>query len=196
MCEFTETDSGQLSMLDDPSDSEITDNFPEDTGELSGDMSVPNDDQLPGQIDMFEEDVADGNIDETKESEEEIPEDTQSDLEKVNHPDMTLEEVQELQGVKENEDGKLETTGEGTGNDEFKDSLPEDYKTIDDGQPSDEYRQTVDDNYAEMEKQIDDSSKEEGWDESMRVHDDDWSKERENNEDSDEDNLENNRDQK
>lgn len=62
--------------------------------------------------------------------EEQTPEsqEPQSDLEKINHPNMTLEEVQELQGVRENEDGKLETTGEGTGNDAFKESLPEDYK--------------------------------------------------------------------
>ena len=105
--------------------------------------------------------------------------DNSDDFETGGHNDMSLEEVQEFQGVKENEDGKLETTGEGTGNDAFIDSLPEDYKPPEDGQPSDEYRQTVDDNYADMEKQIDDSYRKEGWDESMQVHDDDWSKERE-----------------
>jgi len=94
---------------------------------------------------------------ETTEPVEEIPEDTQSDLEKVNHPNMSLEEVQELQGVKENEDGKLETTGEGTGNEAFQESLPEEYTQSEGGQPSDEYRKVVDDNYAEQEKMMDDS---------------------------------------
>jgi len=105
---------------------------------------------------------------------DEIPEDTQSDFEKINHPNMSLEEVQGIQGIDENGN----TIGEGTGNEMFKDSLPEDYKSPEDGQPSDEYRQTVDDNYADMENQINDSYKAEGWNENMQVHDDDWSKPR------------------
>jgi len=55
MSKFTETESGQLSMLENPSDSEIADNFSESTDNLSGDVLAPNDDQLPGQQDMFEE---------------------------------------------------------------------------------------------------------------------------------------------
>ena len=57
-------------------------------------------------------------------SDEKISEDTQSDLGKINHPNMSLEEVQELQGIDDNG----HTTGEGTGNEAFKESLPEDYK--------------------------------------------------------------------
>jgi len=49
---------------------------------------------------------------------------TQSNFEKINHQNMTLDEVQELQGIDENG----HTTGEGTGNDAFKESLPEDYE--------------------------------------------------------------------
>ena len=57
MCEFTETDDGQLSMMENPSDNEIN----QETNDFQEDVSndVPNIDdntQLPEQQDMFEED--------------------------------------------------------------------------------------------------------------------------------------------
>ena len=112
--------------------------------------------QLPGQMDMFEEDTTSGSTDITQESGEEIPEDTQSDLEKVNHPDMTLEEVQKLQGVKENEDGNLETTGEGTGNEAFKKSLPDDYQPNEIELQEGKTREDFDAKYDEVNKPLED----------------------------------------
>ena len=55
MCEYTETDDGQLSMLENPSDSEIN----QETDDLTEDVAndTDNDEQLSGQQDMFDEDT-------------------------------------------------------------------------------------------------------------------------------------------
>jgi len=101
----TETDEGtQLSFLDNPSSSD----FSQETDKSENVINNEDTGQLEGQESFFEDGIS---------------EDTQSDLEKVNHPDMTLEEVQKIQGM----DEQGHTTGDGTGNEAFKDSLPEDY---------------------------------------------------------------------
>jgi len=77
-----------------------------------------------------------------------------SDFEKINHPNMTLEEVQELQGIDENG----HTTGEGTGNDAFKESLPEDYKPneieLQDGKTMDDFNAKYEEVNGSLEDEI------------------------------------------
>ena len=108
MCEFSEieTDEGsQFSFLDEPASSD----FSQETDIPENVIGNEDTGQIEGQESFFEDD---------------IPEDTYSDFEKINHSNMTLEDVQEIQGMDEN--GNM--TGEGTGNEAFIDSLPEDYE--------------------------------------------------------------------
>ena len=78
---------------------------------------------------------------EEEQPKQEKSEEPQSDFEKINHPNMTLKDVQQRQGIDENG----HTTGEGTGNEAFKESLPEDYK------PSEEMTDADKQNFVEAQ---------------------------------------------